>query len=161
VFDFPSAYCWVGLKLFGHPAVEYFDKGIGFCWRAYRNLGSGYTCADSIMGSFVDVARTTTPLTAFDEREITYLAATNAGWLPYVTDEGVRFVHYFTNRVRRQFGLDRDIPDDCFAIMESATSVRPFLRHSVFEFWSKSFTIVTIPGSQKDSICIVAMHGYW
>ena len=48
-----------------------------------------------------------------------------------------------------------------FAIIESATSVWPFLRHNVFEFWSKSFTIVTIPGSQKDSICTVAMHGYW
>ena len=101
MFDFPSAYCWVGLKLFGHPVVEFFDKGIGFCWRANRNLGSSYTCADSIMGSFVDAARTTTPLTAFDEREITYLTAANAGWLPYLTDEGVRFVHYFTNRVRR------------------------------------------------------------
>ena len=28
--DFPLAYRWVGLKPFGHPAVEFFDKGVGF-----------------------------------------------------------------------------------------------------------------------------------
>ena len=58
------------------------------------------------MGLFVDTAGTTTPLNSFDEAGITYLAATNAGWLPYLADEGMRFVHYPANRVRRQFGLD-------------------------------------------------------
>ena len=72
---------------------------------------------------FVDAARTTTPLSTFDERGITYLVATNAGWLPYLTDEGVMLVHYSADRVRRQFRLDQDIPNDYFAIMESATSV--------------------------------------
>nr|POE69882.1 hypothetical protein CFP56_38090 [Quercus suber] len=32
----------------------------------------------------------TTPLVAYDEREITYLAATNVRWLPYLADEGLR-----------------------------------------------------------------------
>ena len=58
------------------------------------------------MGPFVDTARTTASLTGFDERGITYLVATNAGWLPYLADEGVRFVHYSAGRVRRQFRLD-------------------------------------------------------
>ena len=69
---------WVGLKSIGHPAVEFFNKGVGFSWEAYRNLGTGNTCADFTMGSFVDTAGTTTQLTGFDERGITYLAATNA-----------------------------------------------------------------------------------
>lgn len=94
------------MKPFGHPAMEFFDKGVGFCWRAYRNLGTGYTCDDSVIRPFADMAGTNTPLTAFDEMRITYLVATNAGWLPYLVDEGVRFVHYSANRVRRQFGLD-------------------------------------------------------
>ena len=58
------------------------------------------------MGLFVDTAGTTTPLTGFDKAGITYLAATNAGWLPSLADEGMRFVHYPANRVRRQFELD-------------------------------------------------------
>ena len=69
-------------------------------------MGAKYTCIDSAMGSFVDIVGTTTPLTGFDEMGITYLVATNAGWLPYLVDEGIRFVHYPANRVRRQFGLD-------------------------------------------------------
>ena len=60
------------MKPLGYPIVEFFDKGVGFCWGSYRNLGSGYTCADSIMGSFVDAVGTITPFTAFDKRGITY-----------------------------------------------------------------------------------------
>lgn len=45
--------------------------------------------------------------------------------------------------------------------MESPTSIRPFLRHAAFEFWSKCFTVVTIPSSQREGICTLAMHGYW
>ena len=100
------------------------------------------------MGPFTDIARTTTPLTAFDERGITYLATTTAEWLPYLIDEGIRFIHYSANRVRRQFGLDQDITNDFSAILESTTSVRPFLQPNAFEFWSRHFTTVTIPGSQ-------------
>ena len=161
VSNFLLAFHWVGLKPFGHHAVEFFDKGVRFCWRAYRNLGLGYMCVDSVMGSFVDAARTTTLLIGFDERGITYLAAINAGWFPYLADKGIQFVHYSADRVRRQFRLDQDIPDDFSAIMEFATSIRPFLRRSAFEFWSRHFTVVTIPGSQREGICIAAMHEYW
>ena len=66
-----------------------------------QDLGIGYTCAKFVMGPFVNTAGTTTPLTNFEEREITYLAATNARWLPYLADEGIRFVHYLANRVKR------------------------------------------------------------
>ena len=81
----------------GYSIVESFDEGVGFSWRAYRNLGTGYTCVDSVMGLFVDTVGTTTPLTGFDETVITYLAATNVGWLPYLANEGIRFVYYPTN----------------------------------------------------------------
>ena len=94
------------MKPIEHFAVESFDQGIRFSWRAYRKLGTGYICVDFAMGLFIDTARTTTPLTGFDEFGITYLAATNAEWLPYLADKGMRFVHYPANRVRRQFGLD-------------------------------------------------------
>ena len=53
------------------------------------------------MGLFVDTTRTTTPLTGFDDVGITYLAATNAGWLPYLANEGMKFVHYPAKCVRR------------------------------------------------------------
>ena len=104
--DFPLAFRWSGLKPIDYSIVESFDEGVGFSWRAYRQLRPGCTCADLVMGPFVDTVGTTTPLAGFDEVGITYLAATNPGWRPYLADEGVRFVHYPANRVRRQFGLD-------------------------------------------------------
>ena len=82
-FDFPLAFRWSGLKPIDYSVIESFDEGVGFSWRAYRHLSTGYTCVDSTMGSFVDTVGTTTPLAGFDEIGITYLAATNTGWLPY------------------------------------------------------------------------------
>ena len=137
--DFPLAFRWFGLKPIDYSIVESFDEGVGFSLRAYRHLSTCYTCVDSTMGSFVDTIGTTTPLASFDDVGITYLAATNARWLPYLVNEGVRFVHYPANRVRRQFGLDQDIPDDLSFLMESPTSVRPFLRHTAFDFWRQGF----------------------
>ena len=113
------------------------------------------------MGSFVNTVGTTTPLAGFDEIGITYLAATNTGWLPYLANEGVRFVHYPANRVRRQFGLDQDIPNNLSFLMESPTSVRPFLRHTAFDFWRQHFSAVTVLGSLREGLCTPAMHGYW
>ena len=79
------------------------------------------------MGPFVDIVGTTTPLIGFEERGITYLATTNTMWLPYLGNAGIRFVNYPANKVRRQFGLGQDIPDDLSSLMESPTSIRPFL----------------------------------
>ena len=81
------------MKLFGHSTIEFFDKGVGFSGRAYRDLSNGFTCADSATGSFMATAGTTTPLIAFDEKGITYLAATYMGWLPYLVDEDIYYVH--------------------------------------------------------------------
>ena len=149
------------MKPIGYSVVESFDEGVGFSWRAYRNLGANYTYMDSTMGSFVDTIGTTSPLVSFDETGITYLAATNVRWLPYLADEGIRFVHYLANRVRRQFGLDQDIPDDISFLMESPTSVCPFLWHSAFEFWTQRFNAVTVPGSLREGLCTPPIHGYW
>ena len=159
--DFPLAFRWFGLKPIGYSVVESFDESVGFSWRAYRNLGADYNCTDSVMGSFVDTVGTTTPLVSFDETGITYLIATNAGWLPYLADEGIRFVHYPANQVRRQFGLEQDIPDDISSLMGAPTLVRPFLRHTAFDFWKKRFSAVTVPGSLREGVCTFPMHGYW
>ena len=124
--DLSLTFRWVDLKPIDHSAVEFFDKGVGFSWRAYRNLGTGYTCADSVMDPFIDIARTTTPLTGFKERGITYLpnlAATNVGWLPNLADKGIRFMYYPTNKMRRQIKLDQDIPDDLSSLIEPPTSI--------------------------------------
>ena len=63
--------------------------------------------------------------------------------------------------MRRQFGLDQDILDAISFLMESPTSVQPFMRPTAFEFWSQRFTTVTVPGSLREGLCTPAMYGYW
>lgn len=92
------SYHWVGLNPFGHLAIEFFDKEVGFSWKAYRDFSTRYTYADSTMGPFMAIAGITTPLVAYDERSITYLTTTNTGLQPYVNDEAIRYVHYFVHR---------------------------------------------------------------
>lgn len=48
-----------------------------------QELWTGYTCSDLVMGPFMGTVGITTTLVAYDERGITYLATTNARWLPY------------------------------------------------------------------------------
>ena len=45
--------------------------------------------------------------------------------------------------------------------MESPTSVRPFLRHTAFEFWRQHFSAVTVLSSLREGLCTPPMHGYW
>ena len=71
------------------------------------------------------------------------------------------FRSYPANRVRRQFGLDQDIPNDLSFLMESPTSVRPFLQHTAFDFWRRRFSAVTVPSSLREGLCTPTMHGYW
>ena len=65
-YDFLLAYHWIGLKLFRHPAIEFFAKGVGFSRRAYKDLSNEFTCTDSAMGPFMLTVGITTSLTAFD-----------------------------------------------------------------------------------------------
>ena len=63
--------------------------------------------------------------------------------------------------MKRQFGLDQDIPDDLSSLMRAPTSVHPFLQHTAFDFWKKRFDVVTVPGSLREGVCTFPMHGYW
>lgn len=51
--------------------------------------------------------------------------------------------------------------DDFTLILDSTTIVRPFLQPHAFEFWSKLFTAVTIPISQRVGLYTTPMHIYW
>ena len=107
---------------------------MGFSWRACRDFNTSYTCVNSVMGLFMGTVGTTTLLVAYDEKGITYLVATNSRGLPYLVDKGIRYVHYSAHRVRRQFELDQDMPNDFTLVLDTTTSVCTFLRPHDFKF---------------------------
>ena len=57
--------------------------------------------------------------------------------------------------------MDQDIPDDLSSLMRDPTLVRPFLRHTAFDFWKKRFDAVTVPSSLREGVYTFPMHGYW
>ena len=116
-----------------------------FSWRACRDFSTKHACVNSVTWPFMAATRTTTLLVANDERGIIYLAATNAEWLPSLANKGIQYVYYSAHIARRQFGLKQDIPNDFTLVWDTTTSVCPFLCPSAFKFWSKLFTVVTIP----------------
>ena len=86
--------------------MEFYDKGMGFFWRACSDFSAGYTCTGSVMGPFMGTTGMTTSLVANNEKGIIYLVATNVGTLPYLADMGLWYVHYSAHKVMRQFELD-------------------------------------------------------
>lgn len=51
---------------------------------------------------------------------------------------------YSAHRVKRQFGLDQDIPGDLTLVFDFVTSLHPH----AFDYWSKHFSVVTVPSLQ-------------
>ena len=53
------------------------------------------------------------------------------------------------------------MPNDFTLVLDTTTSVLPFLHPHAFEFWRNLFTAVTIPSYQGVGLCIALMHAYW
>ena len=111
------------------------------------------------MSPFTDTAGTTTLLTTFDEKGITYLATTNAGWLPYLADKGISIILLI--KWGGSLGWIKTYPMILLPSRSLLLLYDLFCAPSAFEFWSKHFTAVTIPGSHKEGLCTTTMHGYW
>lgn len=63
--------------------------------------------------------------------------------------------------MKRQFRLDQDVANDFTQVLDTTTSICPFLRPYAFEFCNKHFTVVTIPSSRRVGLYITLMHAYW
>uniref|UniRef100_A0A2N9J9H8 Aminotransferase-like plant mobile domain-containing protein n=1 Tax=Fagus sylvatica TaxID=28930 RepID=A0A2N9J9H8_FAGSY len=88
--DVPAVFRWVGSKFYDHNLIPSLDSE-----------SKDYTLITGNVGS------------------LTYLSATNAGWLPVLSSDGPQFTIYSAHRVRRQFGFDQEIP----AIMGSRMAI--------------------------------------
>uniref|UniRef100_A0A2N9I2V0 Aminotransferase-like plant mobile domain-containing protein n=1 Tax=Fagus sylvatica TaxID=28930 RepID=A0A2N9I2V0_FAGSY len=89
-------------------ALEYIRKGK----KPYEIRKK--VCIDAGRGRcqcwFRDVEAQDYTLIAGDVASLTYLSATNAGWLPVLSTDGPQFTIYSAHRVRRQFGFDQEVP---------------------------------------------------
>ena len=116
---------------------------------------------NSVMSRFRDMEAQNYTLTSEDTRSLTYLLATNVGWLPVLSSGILQFTAYCAYRVRRQFGFDQEV----LAIMGVAAgeipTIDPFLKAKAFAYWSSVSLQVVIPSGDRVGIYTTGMSNYW
>ena len=56
-------------------------------------------------------------------------------------------LQYNPHRVRRQFGLDQDMPSKRSVVFVRDVTMAPYIIGRAFNYWSSSITRVTVPSS--------------
>uniref|UniRef100_A0A2N9HAT9 Aminotransferase-like plant mobile domain-containing protein n=1 Tax=Fagus sylvatica TaxID=28930 RepID=A0A2N9HAT9_FAGSY len=124
--DVPAVYRWVGSKFYDHSLIPSLDNESKVCWRPYGVSHRGFMY-ESVMSGFSNIEAQDYSVVAGDTASLTYLSATNAGWLPVLSSDGLRFTG--------------EIP-----------TLNPFLRDRAFAYWSSAAARVIIPKCGRGDI---------
>ena len=123
--DVPAVFRWVGCKFYDHSLIPSLDREEKICWRPYGVTHRGFAYS-SVMSGFRDVEAQDYTLIAGDMRSLTFLFATNAGWLPVLSPGRLHFTAYCAHRVRRQFGFDQEVPAVMGIAAGEISTINPF-----------------------------------
>jgi hypothetical protein len=94
-------------------------------------------------------------------RSLTFLSATNAGWLPVLSSDSLQFTAYCAHRVKRQFGFDQEVPTVMGIVASEIPTINPFLKTRVFAYWSSVAPRVVISSGNRVGIYTFVMSNYW
>ena len=131
--DVPVVYRWMGCKLCDHSLILSLDHESKVCWRPYGVTHRGFAY-DSVMSGFQDVEVQDYTFTSKDTRSLTYLSATNAGWLPVLSSGKLQFTAYYAYRMRRQFGFNEEVPAIMGVAAGEIPTINPFLKAKAFAY---------------------------
>ena len=116
---------------------------------------------ESVMSGFQDVEVQDYTFTSKDTKSLTYLSATNAGWLPVLSSGILQFIAYCAHKVRRQFGFDQEVPAAMGVAAGKISTINPFLKTRAFTYWSSVTPQVVILSGDRVGIYITGMSNYW
>jgi hypothetical protein len=85
--DVPAVFRWVGNKFYDYSLIPSLDSESKVCWRPYGVTYRGFSY-ESVMSGFRNVEAQDYTLIAGDMGSLTYLSATNAGWLSVLSSDG-------------------------------------------------------------------------
>uniref|UniRef100_A0A2N9EJ89 Aminotransferase-like plant mobile domain-containing protein n=1 Tax=Fagus sylvatica TaxID=28930 RepID=A0A2N9EJ89_FAGSY len=114
-----------------------------------------------MMSGFSNIEAQDYSVVAGDTASLTYLSATNAGWLPVLSSDGLRFTVYSAHRVRKQFGFDQEVPAVMGVAAGEIPTLNPFLRDRAFAYWSSAAVRVIIPSGDRVGVYTTGMSNYW
>uniref|UniRef100_A0A2N9FRU8 Aminotransferase-like plant mobile domain-containing protein n=1 Tax=Fagus sylvatica TaxID=28930 RepID=A0A2N9FRU8_FAGSY len=158
--DVPAVYHWVGSKFYDHSLISSLDSESKVCWRPYGVSHRGFVY-ESVMSGFSNIEAQDYTLVAGDMASLTYLSTTNAGWLPVLSPDGLRFTVYSAHRVRKQFGFDQEVPAIMGVTASEISIINPFLGDRAFAYWSSAATRVIIPNGDRIGVYTIDMSNYW
>jgi hypothetical protein len=158
--DVPAVFRWVGSKFYDHSLIPSLDSESKVCWRPYGVTHRGFSY-ESVMSGFRNVETQDYTLIAGDVRSLTYLFATNASWLPVLSSGRLQFTAYSAHKVRRQFGLDQEVPAVMGIAAGEILTINPFLRTRAFAYWSGIAPRVIVPNGNKVCVYTAGMVNYW
>jgi hypothetical protein len=146
--DVLAVYRWVGSKFYDHGLVPSLDSESKICWRPY-GVSHRRFVYESVMSGFSNVEAQDYTLIIGDMASLTYLSATNAGWLPVLSSSRLQFTVYSAHRVRKQFGFDQEISTVMGIAVGEIPTTNPFLKASAFAYWSGVAPRVIIPSGDR------------
>ena len=158
--NLPLVYRWVGLKTRNHDFVASLDFEENVLLRPYRDDYPGFTCV-SVLSRFNQPTSLIYDLRAEDHWSLVYLFAISLRWLPILSATGVKFTPYCPQRVKRKFGLDKDVPTSLQEATPPSPSLAPFIRSRAFAYWEGKVNRVMIPGSHRFGFNTESMDAYW
>ncbi len=123
----------MGCKFYDHSLIPSLDDESKVCWRPYGVTHRGLTY-DSVMSGFRDIEAQDYTLIAEDVRSLTFLSATNAGWLPVLSSSSLQFTAYCPQGKKTA----SEIP-----------TINPFLKTRAFAYWSGVAPKVVIPSGNR------------
>ena len=138
------------MKTRDHDFVASLDFEENVLLRPYGEDHPGFTCV-SVLSRFNQPTSLIHDLRAENHRSLAYLSAVNPRWLPILSATSVEFTPYCPQRVKRQFGLDQDVPASLQEAMPPSSSLAPFIRSRAFAYWEGKVNRVMIPSGQ-DSV---------
>ena len=158
--DVPTVYHWVGSKFYDQSLIPSLDSESQVCWRPYGVTHRGFAY-ESVMSGFRNIEARDYILIAKDMRSLTYLSATNVGWLPVLSSGRLQFTTYSARRVRRQFGFDQDVPAVMGIVAGEISTINPFLKAKAFAYWSGITSRVIVPSGDRVGVYTTGMINYW
>jgi hypothetical protein len=153
-------YHWVGLKNRNYDLVAALDFEENVLLRPYGDDYPDFSYV-SIFSRFYQLISLIHDLRVDDYRSLAYLSTVSLGWLPFLSSTGVSFIPYCPQRVKKQFGLDQDVPVGPQETITSTLDLSPFIKSSAFAHWKGEINRIMVPSGHRFGFNTSSMNAYW
>uniref|UniRef100_A0A2N9E1E4 Aminotransferase-like plant mobile domain-containing protein n=1 Tax=Fagus sylvatica TaxID=28930 RepID=A0A2N9E1E4_FAGSY len=158
---FPILFKWVGVKASEVSWMDDLDDEVKFVWRPYVKVKEGFACPNIFPAAPFRDGYSSCFFKDGNLKFCTFLAAITPAWLPTFGENGMETIHYNPHRVRRQFGLDQDVPSANVVVFDCDTVIAPLIVIRATKYWFDLSVRVTIPTDMRVGNLTSHMYRYW